>query len=1042
MSTITQKIPNLLGGISQQPDVKKLPGQVVDSLNTFPEYALGVMKRPGAKFEAPLRGAVANAQWFTMLQEGQKYVGQFVMDGTHTKIPLIRIWFKESGLPRVVDMTNYLTNISGTFYDNLKTSITTETEELEDYLEEKKDLKTAQGNYLTEWKKTRESFTELFEVETQYNLGSIEQHLKTGVLMDDQEVLFFYLDEKAMSGSLSNGIFTATGDQDGRKFKRGTEVTEEYPMAVGGLTDHRLFKMLEITEATLTQAQLDTWVTTNYDDDESSTTPVQVYEAADTAYDESITNDSDTGTDDRWPTYTNSNDPTNDYFVNDKSSTASFDPKKHLKFFTLDDTTFLLNTHKKVEWSSDKTPLLKFDVALCNFLVLTNGDYTIKLTKLANDTNGKEPHEEGYINTPDTSFGTDGSHTETVTYSTSINTVEKIRDDLNGKFDSDLGDEWDDWTFEASGTVIYVKHDSDQFEIEFTGPTPAATNLIRHEVPNVGSLPVQAVNGYKVKIINSTDIDVDDMWMKFETEDGQERSPGSWVESNRGDWEFKLNKHTMPHVLKVQSDGSFKFEPWDNWEERRVGDEETNPTPSFITETSSGDKYINDIFLYRNRMGFLSDDNVILSRAGHYFDFFTKSAVASADDDPIDISVAPTNPVTLYYTFQVGAGLIIFGQSSQYLLATDSDLLSPKTAKVNGLTGFTTEPTLPAVSLGPSAGFFTKTQGNTKFMQLVGVQRETSPQYIERTKNVPELLPTTIDKVVASPTLSLVSFGEVGKNILYHFNFYQIGDQEVSNTWYRWELPGTLEHHFFDENVYNCVIKSGNNFYVVTFDMAQSSTDGVLELEGSDKKTDVCLDVWYRNPVIRYQAFEGSNNVDRTKVILPFEPLSGKKPAIVIYGDQNTTFRELDVTEDGDDNVVFIDGDWRGFNLVIGYEYTMSIKLPTLYVTATSGESVSSDSTATLILNRLQVQTGMSGPIDYEVKIVGVDDRTQRYTITPAGTYEANSVNIAESGVHTVPIHQRNKNVTITIQGTTPFPATIESLNWEGRYTTNFYRRS
>jgi hypothetical protein len=57
MSTVTQRIPSLLFGISQQPDNRKLPGQVRDSLNTFPDYALGLLKRPGGKFVSDLYGA-------------------------------------------------------------------------------------------------------------------------------------------------------------------------------------------------------------------------------------------------------------------------------------------------------------------------------------------------------------------------------------------------------------------------------------------------------------------------------------------------------------------------------------------------------------------------------------------------------------------------------------------------------------------------------------------------------------------------------------------------------------------------------------------------------------------------------------------------------------------------------------------------------------------------------------------------------------------------------------------------------------------------
>ena len=54
MSAISQKIPNLFGGISQQPDTKKVPGQVRRLVNGYPEFALGLIKRPGAKFEADL----------------------------------------------------------------------------------------------------------------------------------------------------------------------------------------------------------------------------------------------------------------------------------------------------------------------------------------------------------------------------------------------------------------------------------------------------------------------------------------------------------------------------------------------------------------------------------------------------------------------------------------------------------------------------------------------------------------------------------------------------------------------------------------------------------------------------------------------------------------------------------------------------------------------------------------------------------------------------------------------------------------------------
>ena len=37
MAAVTQRISNFLGGVSRQPDSKKLPGQVRECLNAYPD---------------------------------------------------------------------------------------------------------------------------------------------------------------------------------------------------------------------------------------------------------------------------------------------------------------------------------------------------------------------------------------------------------------------------------------------------------------------------------------------------------------------------------------------------------------------------------------------------------------------------------------------------------------------------------------------------------------------------------------------------------------------------------------------------------------------------------------------------------------------------------------------------------------------------------------------------------------------------------------------------------------------------------------------
>ena len=50
MSSVTQTIPTLTGGLSQQPDELKIPGQVSVATNVIPDVTHGLLKRPDEKY--------------------------------------------------------------------------------------------------------------------------------------------------------------------------------------------------------------------------------------------------------------------------------------------------------------------------------------------------------------------------------------------------------------------------------------------------------------------------------------------------------------------------------------------------------------------------------------------------------------------------------------------------------------------------------------------------------------------------------------------------------------------------------------------------------------------------------------------------------------------------------------------------------------------------------------------------------------------------------------------------------------------------------
>ena len=126
MPNVTQTVPNYLGGVSRQPDTKKMPGQVVDAINAYPDPTFGLTKRPGFKFLKNLgnENIYANAKWFYIHRDGdEKYIG--CIKGT-----AIYIWNATSGVQATDTYTSnpnttYLTGTTANDYDVLTVQDTT-----------------------------------------------------------------------------------------------------------------------------------------------------------------------------------------------------------------------------------------------------------------------------------------------------------------------------------------------------------------------------------------------------------------------------------------------------------------------------------------------------------------------------------------------------------------------------------------------------------------------------------------------------------------------------------------------------------------------------------------------------------------------------------------------------------------------------------------------------------------------------------------------------------------------------------------------------
>jgi len=77
MPAVTQRVDDYLGGVSRQSDDKKLPGQVEECINGYPDPTFGLTKRPGFQWIANLGTGTTydNSKWFFISRtDTEKYI--------------------------------------------------------------------------------------------------------------------------------------------------------------------------------------------------------------------------------------------------------------------------------------------------------------------------------------------------------------------------------------------------------------------------------------------------------------------------------------------------------------------------------------------------------------------------------------------------------------------------------------------------------------------------------------------------------------------------------------------------------------------------------------------------------------------------------------------------------------------------------------------------------------------------------------------------------------------------------------------------------
>lgn len=666
-------------------------------------------------------------------------------------------------------------------------------------------------------------------------------------------------------------------------------------------------------------------------------------------------------------------------FPNGKSYLPTSDMWKKLRFVTVADTTFVLNTEKIVSTNTltetranpyaTASVFIKRAVASTTYAVYINGvlaaetqtnDNTTASTALegtseiANELKASAI-SKGYSNAK--------CYGPVLTFTVPVNAKIQVLDQFGGN----------------------------------------AMEAFTARVQSFDKLPPSEAEGRLVQIKGNLNDTTEDYWVEYEN--------GVWVETVGYDARQELNPATMPHVLIRNANGTFTFQKH-SYAERRVGDDDTNPPPTFVGQN------INSMFLFKGRLGFLSEENAIMSAVGELENLYRTTVVQVFSSDRIDVASITGRVNNLYHAAIFSDTLVLFSDSQQFKM-TSEQVLSPTSVGIVPSTKFACSPYTSPVASGPIVFFVTNGSTHSTVRELYIDEELKTVDADEITVQIPSYIPNEVRSLAVSTYDDvMVCLSALEPNKLYVYKWYNSAGEKVQTSWSNWDFGPdvTIMGTQFLEDYLYIVYKIGGQMYLDKMFLDTKPIDKAL-LDHRLDETQMTL------------TWNAANN--RTEITLPY----GYPSTLEFYKMNNPKGQKLNMTKVSDDTYHLAELNATSWEINAGVPYTFEYIFSPQYIreSTPTGEAAIQE-------GRVQLRY---------MSLIYMDTAYFKVRVTPKNndTFEhlfnarilADEDNIAglmprDTGEFKFPVFAQNDRVEIKIVNDSAFPCAFGSMEWTGMY--------
>lgn len=526
-------------------------------------------------------------------------------------------------------------------------------------------------------------------------------------------------------------------------------------------------------------------------------------------------------------------------------------------------------------------------------------------------------------------------------------------------------------------------------------------------------LPRYAPNGYVIRIEQLPETKVDTYYMKYYIKgvnNGEGFGTlGAWIETTALGIKNDFDKSTMPHELVVNdTDKTFKIQQA-AWFPRRVGDEKTNPTPSFVGKT------INAIDIIQGRVA-LASQSFFMTRSKEPLDCYRNSATVLVDSDPIDIENTVEVGNKIDAIVQYAKRVALYAQDVQFL--TDaSTALNPVNTSMPVSSNFSYDGVTP-VATGMSVIHSYKKGDYTALLEIFPSTTEDETPFSNVTEQVERYIKGNCRKLVSNLAFDNVFvLTDYDKKTMYCYKYLFSDNQKILSAWSKYKFMFDIDDVFsYQDKLYLVYSASGKTY------LGQMSLDYPLE-DG------LSFTIFLDNKV----SIKVTNGVGT----LPFSPTLDDYVCVLvkhITGSGAYSGLPYDIKSISGNTITLKDKSVTG-NVVVGLPISWEYIPNRPYVRDANGNV---DDTGKL--NIIKYEATLENTSSFNVGIFDLLGNQMSYEISANranfSLAELDKVNLINDTV-SLPFNRESSRYNIKLFGNSYAPFTLVDL----AYTYKFYRR-